>query len=136
MKKILILFLSLSLFAACSDDDDANTDDGTRIVGKWYLEAVRPIGGQNTLSTCNQDSYIEFNSDGSGNSEFFEESEGSCESEGVEQGSWTFNGGSSYTIFVPSLGDTATGTVNFNGDNQFTFTSSEFPGIEIVFEKR
>ncbi|MUP46239.1 hypothetical protein E0K83_10845 [Gramella sp. BOM4] len=134
MKKLLILFLSLSLFTACSDDDDANTDDGMEIVGKWYLESLRPVGGQNTLSTCNQDSYIEFEADGSATSEFYEENDSNCESEGVVPGTWSYNGNNSYTFFLPGQGNT-TGNVNFSGSNQFIFTSSELPGLEIVFEK-
>ncbi len=134
MKKFLILLLSISLFAACSDDDDSGSSDGSEIVGKWFLESVRPIGGQNTLNDCNQNSYIEFNANGSGNSEFFEESEGNCESEGVTPGNWSYNGGSSYTFFVPSVGNT-TGNINFNGSTEFIFTSPELPGVEIVFAK-
>lgn len=133
MKKILFLFLSLCLFASCSDDDDSSTDDGTRIVGKWYLESVRPIGGQNTLNSCNQESYIEFNADGSANSEFYEENESTCESDGENSGTWTYNGNNSYTFFVPSVGNT-TGNVNFTSDTRFIFTSSELPGVEIIFE--
>ncbi|WP_026933986.1 lipocalin family protein [Christiangramia echinicola] len=134
MKKVLILLLSISMFTSCSDDDDSGSDDGTRIVGKWFLEALQPIGGQNTLNSCNQNSYIVFNADGSGNSEFFEESGANCESEGESPGNWSFEGGNTYTFLVPSLGNT-TGNVNFEGDNQFTFTSSELPGVEIIFVK-
>lgn len=134
MKKILILLLSISVFTACSDDDEAETDDGTRIVGKWYLESVHPIGGQNTLNTCNQDSFIEFESDGSANSEFYEETESSCELEDSNDGTWVYNGNNNYTFFIPSLGNT-TGNVNFTSDNSFTFTSPQLPGIEVVFEK-
>lgn len=133
MKKILILLLSISAMVSCSEDD-SDSNDGTRIIGKWNLEALRPVGGQNTLSECNQNSYIEFNADGSGNSEFFEESEGSCESSDSNPGNWSFNGGNSYTFFVPSLGNT-TGSVNFTSDTQFIFTSAEFPGVEVVFIK-
>ena len=134
MKKFLILLLSISLFTACSDDDDSGSNDGSEIVGKWFLESLRPIGGQNTLTSCNQDSYIEFNSDGTGSSEFYEETEGACNSDGENSGSWSYNGGNSYTFFIPNIGNT-TGNVNFNGDNQFIFTSPELPGVEIVFEK-
>ena len=134
MKKILLLFLSLGLLAACSNDDDSTTDDGTRIVGKWFLEAVRPMGGQNTLNECNQNSYIEFDADGTANSEFFEENETACESEGESPGTWSYNGNNSYTFLVPNVGNT-TGNVNFTSDSRFIFTSSELPGIEIVFEK-
>lgn len=133
MKKFLILFLSICAMVSCSDDD-SDSNDGTKIVGKWYLEAVRPIGGQNTLSECNQESYIQFNSDGTASSEFYEVSEGSCESSGNNPGDWSFNGGNSYTFFVPSLGDT-TGNVNFTSDSQFIFTSGDFPGVEVVFIK-
>jgi hypothetical protein len=134
MKKILILLLAISSFVACSDDDDSGSDDGSRIVGTWYLEELRPVGGQNTLNDCNQDSYIQFNEDGSGISEFFEETGDSCSSEGMVPGNWTFNGGSSYTIVVPSIGST-TGNVNFTSDDQFIFTSPELPGVEVVFVK-
>ncbi|MCB7480792.1 lipocalin family protein [Christiangramia sediminis] len=133
MKKFLILLLSITLFTACSDDD-SDTNDGTEIVGKWFLESLRPVGGDNTLNSCNQDSYIEFNSDGTGSSEFFEETETGCESEGVDSGNWSYNGGNSYTIVVPNFGST-TGNVNFTGDNQFIFTSPELPGVEVVFVK-
>ena len=133
MKKFLILLLSMTLFTACSDDDDSGSNDGSEIVGTWFLESLRPVGGDNQLSSCNQDSYIEFNADGSGTSEFFEQTEAGCTSDGEDAGNWTYNGGNSYTIVVPNFGNT-TGNVNFSG-NQFIFTSPEIPGFEIIFVK-
>ncbi|MCP9201025.1 lipocalin family protein [Gramella sp. GC03-9] len=135
MKKLLILFLSLSLFTACSDDDDATTDDGMEIVGKWYLIDVRTSATQNTLTDCNQNSFIQFNADNTASSEFYENVEGGgCELDGDNDGVWAYLGNSRYQFFIPELGN-QTGTVNFTGDSQFIFTSPELPGIEVVFEK-
>ncbi|MCG9973313.1 lipocalin family protein [Christiangramia crocea] len=134
MKKILILFLSLSLFASCSDDDGTNTDDGSKIVGKWFLLDVRSSGQQNTLSECNQQSFIEFMADGSATSEFYEETDGNCELDDSDDGNWTYLGDSRYTFFIPNVG-TQTGTVSFTSNSQFIFTTPSLPGVEVVFEK-
>ncbi len=136
MKKILILLLSISLFTACSDDDDATTDDGSQIEGKWFLIDVRSSAAQNTLNDCNQQSFIQFNSDNTASSEFYEENEAdeTCELEDENDGTWTYLGDDRYTFFIPTIGQ-QTGTVNFTSDTQFIFTSPSIPGIEVVFEK-
>ncbi|MGA8854772.1 MAG: lipocalin family protein [Christiangramia sp.] len=134
MKKILILLLSMSLLTSCSDDD-SNSSDGTQIVGKWYLESVRSVGGDNLLNECNQDSFIQFNTDGTANSEFYGDSSGECEIESDDSGDWKFEGGNNYTFYVPYFEEDTTGSVNFTSDNQFIFTSPDLPGVEIVFEK-
>ena len=134
MKKLLILLFAISLVIACSDDDDANTDDGMEIVGKWFLIDLRTSVAQNTLSTCNQNSFIQFNADNSASSEFYEENETECELESNNDGIWAYLGDGRYEFFIPELGNQS-GTVRFTNNSQFIFTSPQLPGIEVVFEK-
>ncbi|WP_295182170.1 lipocalin family protein [uncultured Christiangramia sp.] len=136
MKKILILLLFTGILASCSDDDDAGVDnDGSQIIGTWYLQSVRPIGGSNLLDTCNQDSFIQFNQDGSSVSEFYQSSDSECELESENTGNWTYEGGDNYTFFLPYIDERTTGNVNFISENSFILTTSDLPGFEVVFEK-
>ncbi|APG59937.1 lipocalin family protein [Christiangramia salexigens] len=138
MKKIFFLLISIAVLTSCSDDDDSITDDGTKIIGKWFLIDIRIAGSQNNLSECNQNSYIQFNADNTSKSEFYDDSEGEseveCKLEDSNEGEWKYLGNNRYQIYVPNFGN-QTGNVNFVNDTRFIFTSSEIPGGEVVFEK-
>lgn len=129
MKKFLILLLSITLFTACSDDDDA-TQEGD-IVGTWVLVEANNIPGY-TVNECTGQSTITFNADNTASSEFFSSVEGECVSE-TDTGNWSSSSNSQYTIEVPQLGE-VTGTVAFNG-NRFTFRPNDFPASSLTFQR-
>ncbi|UJH92239.1 lipocalin family protein [Antarcticibacterium sp. 1MA-6-2] len=119
MKKFLVLFLSLAVFAACSeDDDDTDATGPDPILGTWVLVNVTPP--LIDVTACEQESTITFKPDNTGTGSFYLEANECAVTESA--GSWTNNGNSSYQITVPVLGN-ITGTANFDGD-EFIFTSN------------
>ncbi|CAL67186.1 lipocalin family protein [Christiangramia forsetii] len=129
MKKFLILLLSIALFTACSDDDDAGSDGD--IVGTWLLVEANNIPGY-TVDECTGQSTITFNADNTASSEFFTNEGDECVSDS-DSGNWSSSSNSQYTIQVPQLGEVP-GTVNFNG-NRFTFTPNDFQAASLTFER-
>jgi len=131
MKKFLILLLSITLFTACSDDDDAASDEGN-IVGTWILVEANNVPGY-TIDECTGRSTITFNADNTASSEFFSGTVEDCDSN-TETGEWSNSSGSQYTIQVPQLGEVP-GNVEFNGD-RFIFTPNPVPSASLTFERQ
>jgi len=132
MKKFLILLLSITLFTACSDDDDATSVEGD-IVGTWFLVDTRNVPGFNDIDECTGQSTITFNEDNTAFSEFFSNEDGECVSDS-ESGNWSKSSDSQYTINVPGFGELP-GNVEFNGD-RFTFSPIPVPGASLTFERQ
>ncbi|MCF4101276.1 lipocalin family protein [Gillisia sp. M10.2A] len=136
MKKYLVLFFSIAVLAACSNDDDNVSEENDPILGVWYVSELN-ANGAFTLSECNKESFINFMADKSANSEFYAESDGSCELEDSDSSVWSNEGDSTYKFVIPFEGIGAqTGKVEFNGDGSFTFSPVALPGSTVVFEKR
>ncbi len=131
MKKFLILLLSMTLFTACSDDDDATSAEGN-IVGTWFLVEANNVPF--ALDDCTRQSNITFNADNTASSEFYSREGGECDFE-TDNGTWSNSSGSQYTIKVPGLDQALPGTVSFNGD-RFTFTPNDLPTSSITFERQ
>tara|TARA_B100000929_G_scaffold216729_1_gene173441 strand:+ start:138 stop:503 length:366 start_codon:yes stop_codon:yes gene_type:complete len=121
----------MTLFTACSDDDDATSAEGN-IVGTWILVDANNIPGY-TLNECTGQSTITFNADNTASSEFFSGTAEDCDSES-ETGNWSNSSGSQYTIQVPQLGEVP-GRVVFNGD-RFTFTPDVNTASSLTFERQ
>ncbi len=131
MKKLLILFLSISLFTACSDDDDDSASDDN-IVGTWVLVEANSIPGY-TVDDCTSQSTITFNTDNSASSTFYSNVDGSCESAN-DTGTWSSSSNSQYTIEIPGFDAPVTGTITFN-NNRFTFVPNLLPTASLTFER-
>ena len=135
MKKFFVLFFSIALLTACSEDDNTSTDP---ILGKWFIAEVNNIPGSDfTLSECNTKSYITFNADGTTNSKFSTQVDGIC-NEGTETNSvWSKQASIySFTIPIPELEPISplSGTIQFDAES-FTFTPLISTGTTIVFKK-
>lgn len=130
MKKIFVLMLSIALFTACSDDDDATTNE-EMIIGTWFIVEANNVPGF-TVDECTGQSNITFNSDNTADTEFFGRVDGECVSD-TDSGSWSSSSGSKYTFEVPGAGQ-LTGTVDFTSDTRFVFTPDDFPTSNLVFE--
>lgn len=131
MKKFLILLLSITLFSACSDDDDASSNGS--IVGTWFLVEANNV--PYTIDECTGRSNITFNADNTASSEFYSSEGGECDFE-TDTGNWSNSSDSQYTIKVPGLNQALAGTVDFSGDNRFTFTPNDLPTSSITFERQ
>lgn len=130
MKKFLILFFAITVFTACSDDDDSGSSDN--IVGTWVLVEANNVPGF-TVDDCTGQSTITFNENNTASSTFYGDVEGECMSD-TDSGSWSSSSNSQYTINIPGFDDPVTGTIVFN-NNRFTFTPSEFPIASLTFER-
>ena len=64
MKKILYLFLAVTIFA-CSTDSDGNSNTSS-VEGRWNLTLSSNNGIEENLNYCDLETYIELNNDGSG----------------------------------------------------------------------
>jgi len=64
MKKILYLFLAVTIFA-CSTDSDGNSNTSS-VEGRWNLSSSSNNGVEENLNYCDLKTYIELNNDGSG----------------------------------------------------------------------
>ncbi|MCJ7758548.1 MAG: lipocalin family protein [Gillisia sp.] len=135
MKKFFVLFFSIALLTACSEDDNSATDP---VVGKWFVAEVNNIPGSDfTLSECNTKSFMTFNADGTANSVFYAQAEGICLAGTPTNSEWSEQVGIySLTIPIPELEAVSplSGTIQFNADT-FTFTPIISPGTTIVFKK-
>ncbi|PTX42424.1 lipocalin-like protein [Christiangramia gaetbulicola] len=131
MKKFLILFLAMSLFTACSDDDDSGAEGN--IVGTWTLVAATNVPGF-TIDDCTGRSTITFNADNTASSTFYATVEDQCVSSN-DSGTWSNSSGSQYTIKIPGFDDPVAGTVNFSNENRFTFTPNDLPTSSLTFAR-
>lgn len=128
MKKFLVLFLSLAVFTACSNDDDTNSNTPDPVLGTWVLvDASAPLDSQFCLE---EDSTITFNANNTLSSTFYL-TEANCDATS-STGTWSNKGNSIYTITVPMIEGDLQGSVNFSSANKFTFTS--LAGV-FTFEK-
>lgn len=132
MKKLMLLFFALTLFTACSDDDDNGSED--QIVGTWFLVEANNFGDI-VVDDCSSKSSITFNSDNTTSSKFYTVSNGSCELS-EDSSTWSSNG-SRYTIDIPGVAPLS-GSVTFSDNNTFTFYPDIFvaQNSNLVFEKR
>lgn len=131
MKKYMILLLLTGLFSfsACSDDDDAGTENEDPIVGTWIVTSVEPA--QFNIEACEEASTITFNENNTGSATFYIEETG-CAATNAS-GDWSNEGGDVYTITVPVIGS-MTGSVDFNGANEFFFVTDA--GVTITFQRQ
>lgn len=130
-----MLFFSIALLTACSEDNDTTADP---VLGKWFVVEVNNIPGSDfTLSECNTNSFMTFNADGTTNSVFYAQVEGNCLAGTPTNSVWSKQAGIyKFSIDIPELEDFSplSGTIQFNADT-FTFTPILSPGTTIVFKK-
>jgi hypothetical protein len=135
MKKIFVLFFSIALLTACSEDDNTAPDP---VVGKWFIAEVNNVPGSDfTLSECNTNSFMTFNADGTTNSVFHAQVEGNCLAGAPKDSEWKQQAGIyTFTIPIPELDafSPLSGTIQFNADT-FTFTPLISSETTIVFKK-
>lgn len=132
MKKLLILFLSMTIFTACSSDDDDTANGPEPIVGAWMLAEVNPALFD--PQGCNEPSTVTFNENNAGSGTFYIESN-ECEA-ATSSVSWTkTNGDYTIEIPIPVVGNQQ-GSVDFqNNNNRFVFRPQGIPGTSLTFDR-
>ena len=112
MKKLLYIFLGLSLIFACSDDSPS--DDSTSIEGRWNLISITDCGNVQELNSCALQSYITFNNELGESFFYFDDGSNTpCEIE-TEVFSYYAATDSPNTYAISFEGDTLTATVTDN----------------------
>jgi hypothetical protein len=95
MKKLKIAFLiisSITIFFSCSNNDDNTTPvEQPNLVNKWNLDKWIFNSTNQTLSTCDKQGYIQFNSNGTFERKDYFLNGTVCEVEGNDNGTYTFN---------------------------------------------
>lgn len=138
MKKLLLLFMSLTVLTACSSDDDKIEED--RILGSWFIVEINNVPGSAfTLTECNKNSTMTFNENGTTTSVFHAQVGANCVAGTQTNSTWNNqNGIYTITIPIPELEgagfNTLTGTIAFTS-NTFVFTPVISPTTTIVFER-
>lgn len=136
MKKFFLLFFSIALLTACSDDNDPKPGDDP-ILGKWFIVEINN-GGSFQLTDCSRQSFIVFLNNGSTEPEFYSNNEADC-NVNKEAGVWSNLGDSKYKFEIP-FGDFGpiSGRVDFTGETNLTFFPDPLVSLNtnIVFEKR
>lgn len=107
MKKLIwlvsILFISIS-FNSCSDDDDDEVVIRDKIIGEWQWNQEFEDGDENTLSTCDKKSTLEFFQAGTFTAKDFMEGENDvCVAMEPENGTWENLGKSMYELGDPDV---------------------------------
>jgi hypothetical protein len=136
MKKIFVLFFSIALLTACSNDDNPKPEDDP-VLGKWFIVEINN-GGSFQLTDCSRQSFIVFLNNGSTEPEFYSKPAEAC-IVNTDAGVWSNLGDSRYRFEIP-FGDFGpiNGRVEFTNETNLTF----FPDLlvaqntSIVFEKR
>ncbi|MFO7721018.1 MAG: lipocalin family protein [Gillisia sp.] len=136
MKKLFLLFMSLTVLTGCSNDDDNSEKD--RILGSWLIVEINNVpGSEFELSECNKNSTMTFNENGTTTSVFHAQIEGNCTAGTPTNSTWNNQNGI-YTITIPIAElegfNTLTGTIAFTS-NTFVFTPVISPTTTIVFER-
>lgn len=136
MKKLFLLFMSLAILTACSNDDESSEKDS--ILGSWFIVEVNNIPNSNfTLSECNKNSTMTFNEDGTATSVFHSQVGENCVAGTPTNSTWNNQSGIyTITIPIPELEgfNTLTGAIEFTS-NSFIFTPAISPTTTIVFER-
>ena len=94
MRKLKIGFIiisTMSLFFACSSDDNSNQNTQASIINKWFIEKWVYNSVNQTLTDCDKQGYIQFNSNGTFERKTYYLNGGNCEIEGIDIGTYTFN---------------------------------------------
>jgi hypothetical protein len=140
MKKIFLLFFSLTLLTSCSKDDENTNTGPDPILGVWFVAEINNTGALNLqVNDCNRQSFINFKMDSKADSEVHAEEGGECNVTNSENDEWSNLSNSKYRFVIPFEGiGSQSGRVEFNGSTGFTFYPDFLASqnTNVVFEKR
>ncbi|SCH14947.1 lipocalin family protein [uncultured Bacteroides sp.] len=129
---LLAMLFSISLFCACSSDDDETNDDGNdknyaeMIVGKWqFTEGNHP----EEFEPCDYQGWMEFLSDGS-----YKEYD-KCQNRTVT-GTWKINEEGKFVLKTNELPIALTITIKELTKDKLVFEQELFGHVSILTHKR
>lgn len=95
MKKLkitLLIIATISMFFSCNSNDDNTTPtEQPNLVNKWNLDKWGYNSVNQTLTTCDKQGYIQFNSNGTFERKDYYLNGTVCELEGNDNGTYSFN---------------------------------------------
>lgn len=100
MKKlILILSITLLIFTSCNNDDDSTTPVVDSFIGTWTNSKLLLNNVEQPIDNCDMQSAFTINSDGTfTESSYFTNSDGICELDFEDPGTWENLGNNGYRI--------------------------------------
>ena len=90
-KSILALLSFLIIFSCSSSNDETTTETQPDLVNKWSLTVWRLNNINQTLTSCDKQGYIQFNSNGTFERKDYNFSNGNCTLEGNDNGTYKYN---------------------------------------------
>ncbi|MBS7786623.1 lipocalin family protein [Flavobacterium sp. CYK-55] len=90
-KIILMIISTASLLFACSSDSNSTQNTQVSLINKWFINKWVYNNVNRTLTECDKQGYIKFNSDGTFERKTYNLNGTNCESDSVDNGTYTFN---------------------------------------------
>ena len=93
IKKIFFLFLTTIILFSCNKNDDEPTaiTEQPNLVNKWYIDKWTYNGTNQTLTSCDKQGYIQFNSNGTFERKDYYWNGTTCTLEGNDNGTYNYN---------------------------------------------
>lgn len=86
------MLLSVSLMIlSCSSNNEPSATEQSNIVSKWFLDKSAFNGISNILSSCDKQGYVQFNSNGTFERQYYYFNGSNCLPEGIEKGTYNYN---------------------------------------------
>lgn len=124
-KSILTLLSFLIIFSCSSSNDEITTETQPDLVNKWSLTVWKLNNVSQTITSCDKQGYIQFNSNGTFERKDYNFSSGNCTLEGNDNGTYTYN--SSNHKVTLNFSDTTNGAQTEILDNvEFTTTKLNY----------
>lgn len=91
MKKYLLSTVLIFALISCSSDNDNSNDVQPSLINKWSLETWKYNNNNQSLTSCDKQGYIKFNSNGTFERKDYYNNNGSCEIEGNDNGTYAYD---------------------------------------------
>ena len=118
IKKSLLLCIIALTAMACPSDDDSGVLSQDQFVDTWKYFKYLENGVEVQLEACEDDDLITVDANGTLTIEFFQEINGECVSEGIENGTWSNEGNGNYLLELN--GEAVTSPIVFESNTFYT----------------
>jgi len=92
-KITIFTLLSVLIISSCSslNNDEPDTTTQATLVNKWILSAWKKNNVTQTLTSCDKQGYIQFNTNGTFERKDYYLNSGNCQLEGNDNGTYNYN---------------------------------------------